>query len=404
MRRRRYLGPPGCSPVSLIESLINSLDATGKGQIWPFDPIGDRSAEFTNRGRTGIEIICRLWGWRPGDEILVPSYHCGAELDVFLAMGISVRLYKIDLHLMIDVKEIERRITPETRGVYAIHYFGMPQQLEELSALCRSRGLKLIEDCALALFSCLPDGRSVGTVSDAAIFSFTKTLPVPDGGAVVWRAGAPDLSYPMKPPDAANTCRSCGGLVWRFMLAYLNRIHCERMGVLLAGWRKKNRNPIQFGQLPDSYYYDGSLSRVGISSISRRLVYRADEESIRNVRRENFLKILVGLRAVSEFVVPLYSSLPHGVCPVAFPVTVGRRVEFVSELARRGVEVISWWSGYHVQVDLANFVETKYLKDHVIALPIHQSMSGDDVNWLIESVIDVATKLHVYATMDTKVV
>src|SRR5207245_6549749 len=68
--------------------------------------------------------------------------------------------------------------------LYLIHYVGFPGPVQELSVACRARRLLLIEDCAQALLSNCAE-RPLGSFGDVAIFSIRKTLPVPDGGALV---------------------------------------------------------------------------------------------------------------------------------------------------------------------------------------------------------------------------
>src|SRR5690606_41122268 len=77
-------------------------------------------------------------------------------------------------------------IGKETAAVYLIHYVGFPGPVEELAAICEERGVRLIEDCALALLSCLGE-RPRGSFGHAAVFCLYKTLPTPNGGVLVLR-------------------------------------------------------------------------------------------------------------------------------------------------------------------------------------------------------------------------
>src|SRR5690606_23065262 len=132
-----------------------------------------------------IYALARLWGLA-GKEVLFPSYFHGVELDALLEAGARVRFYPVDRRMQVDPREVVQRIGKETAAVYLIHYVGFPGPVEELAAICEERGVRLIEDCALALLSCLGE-RPLGSFGHAAVFCLYKTLPTPNGGVLVLR-------------------------------------------------------------------------------------------------------------------------------------------------------------------------------------------------------------------------
>src|SRR5262249_39357721 len=115
--------------------------------------------------------------------------------------------YPVGTRWTLDPEEIERRITPRTRGILMTHFAGFPGPASQLRALADRHGLVLIEDCAQALLSV--DGEvPVGTTGDAAIFSLRKTLPVPHGGALVF-TGRRGFQLPrLAPPACGPTLRA----------------------------------------------------------------------------------------------------------------------------------------------------------------------------------------------------
>ena len=74
----------------------------------------------------------------------------------------------------------------DIRGVLVYHQYGYPQQMAPILAEARRHGWFVIEDCAHAIRS-FHDGKRLGLLGDAAIFSFSKFLPSLTGGAVVTR-------------------------------------------------------------------------------------------------------------------------------------------------------------------------------------------------------------------------
>ena len=88
----------------------------------------------------------------------------------------------------LDPASIERLITSVTKAICVVHYAGYPADLEALRAIADRHGLSLIEDCAHAL-GARNQGVPIGTVGDAAIFSFQaiKHLTTIDGGMLTFR-------------------------------------------------------------------------------------------------------------------------------------------------------------------------------------------------------------------------
>ncbi len=92
----------------------------------------------------------------------------------------------------IDPAKAAALVTRRTRAVLAVHFNGLPCDMDALGALCRARGLPLVEDAG----ACLPGdgshrGRALGSIGDVGCFSFgRKNFTTLDGGAVVCRNGA----------------------------------------------------------------------------------------------------------------------------------------------------------------------------------------------------------------------
>jgi dTDP-4-amino-4,6-dideoxygalactose transaminase len=122
----------------------------------------------------------------PGDEVIVPGYTFVASMSaVVYARAVPV-LAEVDTTLNLDPKDVERRITPRTRAILAVHMLGNPAHLNELKAVADRYGLFLIEDCAQA-FGASYHGRVVGSVGQIGAFSFNayKLITSGDGGMLI---------------------------------------------------------------------------------------------------------------------------------------------------------------------------------------------------------------------------
>ncbi len=141
-------------------------------------------------GTAALHLALLAAGVGPGDEVIVPALTFVASAAAARYVGAEPVLCDIvgPLELNLDVRDVERRITPRTRAVVAVHFCGYPAEVLALRELCDAHGLLLIEDCAQAIGAHVDDaGRQVGTIGDLGAFSFfsKKQLCVGEGGMVV---------------------------------------------------------------------------------------------------------------------------------------------------------------------------------------------------------------------------
>ena len=144
-------------------------------------------AYFFSTGRAALAQVAAALGLGEGDAVLLPAYVAEGAISPFRARGVGVRFYRTDGRLLVDPVEIDAAVAADKslRLLLVIHPMGWPQPIEELAGICRERDLVLVEDCAQGLLSRSQDGRLLGSLGQAALFSFNKFLPVSDGAAVV---------------------------------------------------------------------------------------------------------------------------------------------------------------------------------------------------------------------------
>jgi perosamine synthetase len=120
----------------------------------------------------------------PGSEIMVPSY-------TFFATIVPMRLFDlvpvfVDINprtLNFDVEDARRRLTPNTKAVFPVHWVGLPADMDEIGDFAQKHGLIVLEDAAHAHGTSLK-GKLMGTWGRMAIFSYQMSKPVPamEGG------------------------------------------------------------------------------------------------------------------------------------------------------------------------------------------------------------------------------
>jgi dTDP-4-amino-4,6-dideoxygalactose transaminase len=139
-------------------------------------------------GTDALILALRACGVRAGDEVLLPTSTFVATASAVSALGATPVF--ADVHpetYNLDPSELERRITPRTRAIIAVHLYGLAADMDPIVAFAKSNKLPLIEDGAQAI-GAVYKGRRVGSFGDAACLSFypTKNLGAyGDAGMVV---------------------------------------------------------------------------------------------------------------------------------------------------------------------------------------------------------------------------
>jgi dTDP-4-amino-4,6-dideoxygalactose transaminase len=118
---------------------------------------------------------------------------------------------------------------------------------------------------------------------------------------------------------------------------------------------------------------------------------RIDFSEVRSRRRANYSILSKRLSQVPGFEM-LIKELPEGVCPLLLPL-IGRKAGQVAQrLQARSIPALAWWTGYHrAALNWEEFQEARYLKDNVLAIPVHHQLSAEAVEFIGESVIECAT-------------
>lgn len=158
--------------------------------------VGVRHAVAVANGTAALHLALLALGVGPGDEVIQPAVNFVAAANMTRAVGATAVFADIvDIaEPVIDPAEIERLIRPRTRAVVVMHYGGYATRLHEVAAVCRRRGVALIEDACHALGSRVPappgdqpSGAMAGSLGDIACFSFfsNKNLAIGEGGMVV---------------------------------------------------------------------------------------------------------------------------------------------------------------------------------------------------------------------------
>ena len=165
------LGPEGQALESEVAASCDTKHGVGVGS-----------------GTDALEIALRALGVGAGDEVIVPTFTFIATAGACMLVGAEPVFADIRPDTYnIDVEDVRRRLTPYTKAIIAVDLYGQVADMRELEALCREKGIFLIEDAAQSL-GAMRNGRPAGNFGDAACISFypSKNLGgYGEGGMIV---------------------------------------------------------------------------------------------------------------------------------------------------------------------------------------------------------------------------
>ncbi len=140
-----------------------------------------------NNGTNALNAAMFAVGLGPGDEIICTSVTYWASCTGALALGAAVVFCDIDPDtLQMDPASLEAHITPRTKAIMVVHYMAHPAPMDEIMAIARKHGLKIIEDVSHAQGGHYK-GRKLGTFGDVAAMSLMscKSFAIGEGGMLV---------------------------------------------------------------------------------------------------------------------------------------------------------------------------------------------------------------------------
>ncbi|MET9499461.1 aminotransferase class V-fold PLP-dependent enzyme [Streptomyces sp. NPDC006552] len=147
---------------------------------------GVRYAVGQVNGTAAVQAALWAAGVRRGDEVIVPSTTYWATAMPAMSLGADVVFADVQPTTMnIDPTNVEKRITPRTRAIVAVHMLGYPADMDTLRDIGERHGIAIVEDASHAHGSRFR-GKTTGSLSDIAAFSFSgKPIAVGEGGIVV---------------------------------------------------------------------------------------------------------------------------------------------------------------------------------------------------------------------------
>jgi len=136
--------------------------------------VGCDHAVAVANGTVALELALHALGIGAGDEVLVTSRTFIASASCSVMRGAIPVVADVDTESQtVTAETLREKLSPRTKAIIAVHFVGWPCDMDPIMELAREFGLKVIEDCAQA-HGATYKGRQVGSIGDAAAFSFCQ--------------------------------------------------------------------------------------------------------------------------------------------------------------------------------------------------------------------------------------
>ena len=151
--------------------------------------IGGGYSVSTSSGTTALELALKSYEIGINDEVIVPNFSFAASINSIINVGARPVVVDIDpTTWTIDLKELKKKITKNTKAIMPVHIYGQPCKMSEIVKIAKSKRLYVIEDAAEALGATY-NKKKIGLNGDCSCFSFyaNKIITTGEGGMVLFK-------------------------------------------------------------------------------------------------------------------------------------------------------------------------------------------------------------------------
>lgn len=347
---------------NVVEVLKSGMIAQGP-KVMEFEEkfanwIGAKYGIATNSGTSALHVALLACGIGEGDEVITTPFTFIASGNAIVYTGATPVFADIDLDTYtIDPDKIEDLITDKTKAILPVQLYGQAADMDKIREIAEKHDLKIIEDAAQA-HGAEYNGEKVGTLGDMACFSFypTKNMTTSEGGMIT----TDDEELAKK----AQMFRAHGAS---------ERYHHDEIGY--------------------NFRMTDIAAAIGLAQLKV-----IDEFNDKRIRNANYLN--EQLKDVEGIVTPKSpDNYKHVYHQYTILVEKGNRDEWVEFLTNKGIG-----TGIHYPIPLYNQPIYKKLgiegdcplaekaADNVISLPVHPSLTKEDLNLVVDAVKEASAK------------
>lgn len=312
-------------------------------------------------GTDALQIALMALSLRPGDEVIVPAFTYVAAAEVAGLLGLVPVLVDVDPRTFtLDPSKIEAALSPRTAAIIAVHLFGQCADMEPILELARRHRLYVIEDNAQSVGAdyTFSDGsvRPAGTLGHIGTTSFFPSKPLAcygDGGAIF--TSDPALGERLR--MIANHGQVCKYRHQRIGCnSRLDTLQAAVLEVKLSHLDEFNAARVAVARQYDAAFESQEGVRIPYQAPYSSHVYHQYTLQV-DADRRDALQAFLKERGVPSMI---YYPLP-----------------LQEQEAFRGIARLSGSLDHSVR-----------LCRSVVSLPIHTEMTGEEINYIIDSVRD----------------
>lgn len=325
---------------------------------------------LTSRGRDSIQLACDYFNIGQEDVALIPAFTCDTVTGVFKG-NCRMDYYDLKENLKINANEIERRLSenPKIKLLYVIHYFGfLHRNINELSLLCKSYGIILVEDHAHSALS-----QSNSNLSDIQIFSFRKLLPTADGGGLAINQNGFNHTFSKKSKITANI----KGII----------IALKRLGSLYSSEFRRYIGKVIQKDISNLNEGSSKITPLPISIFGKGIIYSADLQQNSIERRKQYKTW--GILLEETPFEPLLPDLEEDTVPIGYPVKVCNNKEIVEYFKKYNIHLKIHWAELPKEA-LASCPVSLKISRSSITLPIYPGLKITDMKFIRDELLKCA--------------
>jgi dTDP-4-amino-4,6-dideoxygalactose transaminase len=307
-----------------------------------------------------LHLAMRCLEIHEGDEVICPSLTFVATANAIRYVNAKPVFCDISSFedLTIDPDMTEALVTDKTRAIMVMHYGGFPCNMDKILRVVQKHRLKLIEDACHGPLSEYK-GQKLGTIGDIGCFSFfsNKNISTGEGGMLITN----NEEYFKK----AKLLRSHG---MTSMSYDRSRGHSTAYDVVDLGY---------------NYRIDDMRSAIGIVQLEK---LQKDIEKRAYIRQLYVEK----LSEIEGLIIPFNyrkEMCSHYLFPIVMRnSTIQKRDRLRDALHNAGIQTSVHYPAVHRFSIYANpqikLERTEYAADNLITLPMHSSLSQEDIGYI----------------------
>ena len=355
-------------PESVVK--FSLIGKTSKRRILEEYP----GAFIFNQGREAI--VAGINALRPKDKckILLPSYLCESIVTAVKYAGIKYDYYKINEDFSIDLDSLDE-MSRSSSIVFIIHYYGFPQNLNEIKRISKRNNNVLMEDYTHGVFSKYED-KYLGFHGDVGVCSLRKSLPLYEGAMLLLNNKENTSCF----NNQGIRDRLAFGDILKILNLALKNLEFK-FGFSIRKYLLSN-DKLKTAYMKREIEKDINVKQ-GISKTSKLMLNSINAEEIVLSHRKNYKYYLENLIGNDKIGIP-FKSLDEGICPLGFPVLIENRNLIRNCLLRSGINLRSYWDKLPDDVSEKEHFKSHKLSSQILVLPVHMDLKESHLSYIVK--------------------